>query len=108
MTKPFIRAYSFGEAKEIVNGKVVHDTAVKSEYNGQTLHVDKQDNNQLTHFILKGKELQKLLKKKTNQLSLLERLNADYMCTTKRMGTTKRKTGKRKNKKKQTRRMKRK
>ena len=102
MTKPFIRAYSFGEAKEIVNGKVVHDTAVKSEYNGQTLHVDKQDNNQLTHFILKGKELQKLLKKKTNQLSLLERLNADYM------GTTKRKTGKRKNKKKQTRRMKRK
>jgi len=100
MTKPFIRAYSFGEAKEIVNGRVVHDTAVKSEYNGQTLHVDKQDNNQLTHYLLKGKELKKLLRKKTSQLGLLERLNADYM------GTTKRKTAKRKNKKKRTRRYK--
>jgi hypothetical protein len=76
---PVIRAYSFGETKEIVNGQIVQDKSVKTEYNGKLLHVDKQDNNKFTHYILKGKELKHLLKKKTSKLGLLERLNADYM-----------------------------
>ncbi len=79
MPKPFVRAYSFGEEKETINGHVVQNKAVKSEYNGKTLHVDKQDNNQFTHYVLKGKELKKLLKKKTSKLGLLDRLNADFM-----------------------------
>ena len=64
MPKPIIHAYSFGETKQIVNGQVVQDQAVKSEYNGKLLHVDERDNNNFTHYILKGKELNKLLKKK--------------------------------------------
>ena len=79
MPKPIIHSYSFGESKEIINGQVVEDKAVKSEYNGKLLHVDKKDNNKFTHYVLKGKELKNLLRKKTSKLGLLERLNADYM-----------------------------
>jgi hypothetical protein len=77
--QPIIHSYSFGEAKEIVNGQVVHDTSVKSEYNGKTLHVDKNENGKFMHYELKGKELKHLLKKKTDDLGLFERLKADYM-----------------------------
>ena len=66
--------YSFGESKKIVNGKVVQDVAVKSEYDGKTLHVDKVENNKFTHF-------KKLLGKKVSKLGLLERLNKEYMGT---------------------------
>ena len=64
--------YSFGESKKIVNGKVVQDVAVKSEYDGKTLHVDKVENNKFTHF-------KKLLGKKVSKLGLLERLSKDYI-----------------------------
>ena len=64
--------YSFGESKKIVNGKVVQDVAVKSEYDGKTLHVDKVENNKFTHF-------KKLLGKKVSKLGLLERLSKEYM-----------------------------
>ena len=66
--------YSFGESKKIVNGKVVQDVAVKSEYDGKTLHVDKVENNKFTHF-------KKLLGKKVSKLGLLERLSKEYMGT---------------------------
>ena len=66
--------YSFGESKKIVNGKVVQDVAVKSEYDGKTLHVDKVDNNKFTHF-------KKLLGEKVSKLGLLERLSKKYMGT---------------------------
>ena len=66
--------YSFGESKKIVNGKVVQDVAVKSEYDGKTLHVDKVDNNKFTHF-------KKLLREKVSKLGLLERLSKEYMGT---------------------------
>jgi len=64
--------YSFGESKKIVNGKIVQDVAVKSEYDGKTLHVDKVENNKFTHF-------KKLLGKKVSKLGLLERLSKEYM-----------------------------
>ena len=64
--------YSFGESKKIVNGKVVQDVSVKSEYDGKTLHVDKVENNKFTHF-------KKLLGKKVSKLGLLERLSKEYM-----------------------------
>jgi hypothetical protein len=64
--------YSFGESKKIVNGKIVQDVAVKSEYDGKTLHVDKVENNKFTHF-------KKLLGKKISKLGLLERLSKEYM-----------------------------
>ena len=75
--------YSFGESKKIVNGKVVQDVAVKSEYDGKTLHVDKVENNKFTHF-------KKLLGKKVSKLGLLERLNKQYMGTNNMGAKTKR------------------
>ena len=75
--------YSFGESKKIVNGKVVQDVAVKSEYDGKTLHVDKVENNKFTHF-------KKLLGKKVSKLGLLERLSKEYMGTNNMSAKTKR------------------
>ena len=70
---------SFSEAKEIVNGRVVQDTAVKAEYNGKQLHVDKVDNNKFMHYTFHDNDLKKMLKKKTSKLGLLERLNTDFI-----------------------------
>jgi len=80
--------YSFGESKKIVNGKVVQDVAVKSEYDGKTLHVDKVDNNKFTHF-------KKLLGEKVSKLGLLERLSKKYMGTNNMETKTKRNKNKR-------------
>ena len=74
-----IYEYSFGENTQMVNGKVVGDTAVKAEYNGKTLHIDKRDNNKFMHYTLDNKDLKKLMKKKTSKLGLLERLSAEYV-----------------------------
>ena len=96
MPKPIIHAYSFGETKQIVNGQVVQDQTVKSEYNGKLLHVDQRDNNNFTHYILKGKELNKLLNKKTSKLGLLERLSTDYIKRKKTKRKGKKRVGKNK------------
>jgi hypothetical protein len=85
--------YSFGETKKIVNGQVVQDSSVKSEYNGQILHVDKVDNNKFMHYTLNDKDLKKMLKKKTSKLGLLERLDKKYM-KKKKQHTRKRKSKK--------------
>ena len=82
--------YSFGESKKIVNGKVVQDVAVKSEYDGKTLHVDKVENNKFTHF-------KKLLGKKVSKLGLLERLSKEYMGTKTQRNKHKRSKHKRSN-----------
>ena len=71
--------YSMGETKKIVNGQVVQDILVKSEYDGKTLHTDKMDNNKLIHFTLNDKDLKNMLKNNTSKLGLLERLNEDYI-----------------------------
>ena len=82
--------YSFGESKKIVNGKVVQDVAVKSEYDGKTLHVDKVENNKFMHF-------KKLLGKKVSKLGLLERLSKEYMGTKTQRNKHKRSNHKRSN-----------
>jgi len=71
--------YSWRKTKQIVNGQVVEDTAVKTEYDGKTLHVDKVDNNKFMHFTLDDKQLKKMLKNNTSKLGLLERLSENYM-----------------------------
>ena len=64
-------AYFYEENKEVVNGKVVKDVAIKSEYNGQLLHVDKRLNNTFEHYIAKP----------VSNIGLLERLSTDFNIT---------------------------
>ena len=72
-------AYFYEENKEIVNGKVVKDAAIKSEYNGQLLHVDKRVNNTFEHYIAKP----------VSNTGLLERLSTDFNITKKHKHTHK-------------------
>ena len=72
------KAYFFGENKQIVNGRVVADQAIKSEYDGNRLHIDKLDNNKLSHAIIKDKELGKILTSPTSEIDLFKRLNQDF------------------------------
>jgi hypothetical protein len=71
--------YSFSEAKKIINGQLVQDIAVKTEYNGKTLHVDKMNNNTFSHNIIQDKDLAKLMQKTTNKRGLWEQLTMDYL-----------------------------
>ena len=71
-------AHFFGEAKQIVNGQVVQDKTINSDYNGKLLHVDKVDNGKVAHFNIKDKELKKLLLTPRSKVNLLERLSGDY------------------------------
>jgi hypothetical protein len=77
-------ALFFGESKNIVNGQVVRDTAVKTEYDGKVLHMDKRDNNEISHYDIKNNDLKKLLANKTSSRSLSERLERDFRITHKR------------------------
>lgn len=68
----------FGETKQIVNGQVVQDSAINSEYNGKKLHIDKMDNGQISHYDIKDKQLKKLLLSPRSNVNLLDRLSKDY------------------------------
>lgn len=46
----------FSESKEIINGRVVKDITVNSEYDGKNLHVDKRDNNKVSHFLINNRK----------------------------------------------------
>ena len=73
------KAYFFGETKQIVNGQVIQDSAIKSEYNGKILHIDERDNNKIKHYSIKNKKiLKKLLANPINNLGLFERLSNDF------------------------------
>ena len=73
------KAYFLGETKQIVNGQVIQDSAIKSEYNGKILHIDEQDNNKIKHYTIKNKKiLKKLLANPVNNLGLFERLSHDF------------------------------
>ena len=74
-------AYFYEENKQVVNGKVVKDAAIKSEYNGQVLHVDKRDNNTFEHYTIKDKILNKLVANPISNIGLLERLSTDFNIT---------------------------
>lgn len=78
----------FGETKQIINGQVVQDSAVNSEYNGKKIHIDKMDNGQISHYDIKDKQLKKLLLSPRSNINILERLSQDYD----RKRKTKRKT----------------
>jgi hypothetical protein len=65
----------FSEKKEILNGRVVNDTAVNTSYDGNILHVLKRENDKLSHFDIKDNNLKKLLQAPTSNISLLERLS---------------------------------
>ena len=71
------------EAKRIVNGKVVEDSMINSEYNGKKLHVDERHNNTFKHFIINDKDIKHLLNRRSNKMNLLNRLEADYSKTKK-------------------------
>ena len=46
---PHMKAYFLGKTKQIINGQVMQDSAIKSEYNGKILHIDERDNNKIKH-----------------------------------------------------------
>jgi len=69
-----VYARYFGETKEIVNGKVIHDVAVNSEYDGKQLHIDKRENDKVSHYAINN--LKKLWATPKSRMNLLERLNA--------------------------------
>jgi len=76
---PHMKAYFLGETKQIINGQVMQDSAIKSEYNGKTLHVDERDNNQMKHYTIKNKKiLNKILENPISNLGLFERLSNDF------------------------------
>jgi len=70
-----ISLHIFSENKEIINGRVVNDTAVNSEFDGNVLHVLKRENNKVSHFDIKDNNLKKLLQAPTSTIGLLERLS---------------------------------
>jgi hypothetical protein len=82
--KPY--ALFFEEAKRVVNGQVVQDRAVKTEYDGKVLHVDRRDQNQAEHFDIKDKQLKKLLAQPTSLVGLSRRLKRDFKRTRRRSG----------------------
>ena len=92
--KQHSHAYFYEENKQLVNGKVVKDSAIKSEYNGQQLHVDKRDKNTFEHYTVKDKILNKLLANPVSNIGLLERLSTDFNITKKRRHTHKKHTHK--------------
>jgi hypothetical protein len=87
---------SFSEAKKIINGQLIQDIAVKTEYNGKTLHVDKMDNNTFSHNVIQDKDLAKLMKKSANKRGLWEQLTKDYLGDHRKHKQSKHKTKKKK------------
>ena len=74
-----MKSYFLGETKQIINGQVMQDSAIKSEYNGKTLHVDERHNNQMKHYTIKNKKiLNKILENPISNLGLFERLSNDF------------------------------
>ena len=74
LKKKLPRAYFFGEEKVIVNGKIIQDNVVKSEFDGKVLHVDKQLNDKVEHYDIKN-----ILSKSMSRRGLLERLSGDFI-----------------------------
>ena len=62
-----VYAHFFGETREIVNGKVVKEMAIQGDYNGKKLHIDKRDNNQISHFEIKDTNLKNFLLRETSK-----------------------------------------
>ena len=97
-----VYARFFGETKQIVNGQVVQDSAVNTEYNGEKLHIDKMDNGHIAHYDIKDKQLKKLLLRPKSNVNLFERLSQDYGTKRTKRSSTKRSSSRRLRHKKST------
>ena len=93
-------AYFHGKTKETINGQVVKDTELNTEYNGKVLHIDERNNDQVKHLVIDNGHLKKLLSQKASNLNLLDRLESDYSGLYKRPRKSKKKTKKTKKTKK--------
>jgi hypothetical protein len=89
ITSPIYSEFS-GERKEIVNGKVIKDTSIHTEYDGKKLHIDKRNNNHFTHYTANNDTIKKLLNTPSSKMNLINRLNMDFLYKK----TNKRKKGK--------------
>ncbi len=67
-----------GEAKRSVNGKVVEDSIIDSEYNGKNLYIDERKNNEFKHVVINDKDIKHLLNKPMHKINLVDRLMRDY------------------------------
>jgi len=72
------KAYFIGEYKQMVNGNIIDDVSIESTYDGNKMHIDKRDNNVVSHLTIKNKQLHNLLNGSTSQESLFERLSKDF------------------------------
>ena len=72
------KAYFIGEYKQMVNGNIIDDVSIESTYDGNKMHIDKRNNNDVSHLTIKNKQLHNLLNGSTSQESLFERLSKDF------------------------------
>ena len=96
----FIKLY--GETKRIINGKVVEDSMIHSEYNGKKLYIDQRHNNEFKHIVIKDKDIKHILNRKTSKINLLDRLKMDYKKKKKKKNTEKKRRTVKKNIRKHT------
>ena len=76
--KGSIYSHFSGETKEIINGKVIKDTAINTDYDGKQLHIDKRNNNVVTHYTIANDTIKKLLNTPSNNMDLIQRLTSDF------------------------------
>ena len=72
------KSYFIGEYKQMVNGNIVDDVSIESTYDGNKMHIDKRDNNVVSHLTIKNNQLHNLLNGSTSQENLFERLSKDF------------------------------
>lgn len=64
--------------KTIVNGKVIEDSEIKSNYDGKKLTLDILNNGKHYHKILPNNTIEQILSKPAHSLPLEERLFRDF------------------------------
>ena len=72
------KSYFIGEYKQMVNGNIVDDVSIESTYDGNKMHIDKRDNNVVSHLTIKNNQLHNLLNNSTSQENLFDRLSKDF------------------------------
>ena len=106
LDKGSIYSYSSDETKEIINGKVVKDTAINTQYDGKQLHIDKINNNVFKHYTIDNDTIKKLLNTPSNNIDLIQRLTTDFTRKTRKSKTKRSKTKRSKTKRSKTKRSK--
>ena len=104
--KGSIYSHFSGETKEIINGKVIKDTAINTDYDGKQLHIDKRNNNVVTHYTIANDTIKKLLNTPSNNMDLIQRLTTDFTRKTRKSKTKRSKTKRSKTNRSKTKRSK--